>query len=113
MIRRTSTQQLQNAITNNLLKITKAEIHHKSSKQVDEISIDSLKESLDFLAETIFTGMIDWHFERSLNAGGEYIFDSGYRNPHSEDVVTVYLKAGENVVDREDIERTLLFVEEE
>ena len=89
MRRRTTTQQLQNAITNNLLKITKAEIHHKSSKQVDILSIDSFKESLEFLAETIFVDMIVWHYERSLNTDSEYIVDSGYRNSYSEDVVIV------------------------
>ena len=112
MRKRTTTQKLHEAITNNLLQVTKVEIHHKSSKQVDILSVDSLKKSLEFLTETIFKDMIDWHYERASNADGEYIFDSGYRNPHSEDIVIVYMCVA-NGVSSENIERTLLFTEEE
>lgn len=112
MRKRTTTQQLQDAIAYNLLIITKAEIHHKSSKKVDEISMDSFKESLEFLAETIFSNMIDWHYERSFNSDGGYIFDSGYRNQHSEDIVIVYMRVNDHA-NREAVERTLLVTEEE
>ena len=112
MKKRTITKKLLEAITNNLLTVVKAEIHHKSSKRVDEISIDSFRESLEFLAETIFSDMLDWYYEKSLNADSEYIVDSGYRNQHSEDIVIVYMRVA-NGVCSENIERTLLFTEEE
>lgn len=112
MQRKTTTQQLQEAITNNLLRVTKAEIHHKSSKRVDEISIDSFQESLEFLAETIFSGMLDWHYEKISNVDGEYIVDSGAMNQHSEDIVIVYMRVNDHA-NREEVERTLLFTEEE
>ena len=111
MRRKTTTQQLQNAITSNLLQVVKAEIHHKSSKQVDILSIDSFKESLEFLAETIFSNMLDWNYERNFNSDGGYIVDSGYRNQYSEDIVIVYMSIA-NGVSSENIERTLLFSEE-
>ena len=111
MRKRTTTQQLQNALSSNLLQVVKAEIHHKSSKKVDILSIDSLKESLEFLAETIFSGMLEWNYERNANADSEYILDSGRKNPHSEIIITVYLKACENASD-EDIEKELLFLED-
>ena len=105
MRRKTTTKQLHSALSNNLLQITKVEIHHKSSNQVDIISVDSFIESLDFLTETIFADFVDWHYERNLNADGEYIADSGYRNPNSEDIVIVFMSlcngANEDAVEKE------------
>lgn len=111
MRRRTTTKQLLEAITNNLLQITKAETHYKSSDKIDVLTEDSFKESLEFLAETIFADMVDWHFQENVNADKEYILDSGRMNPYSDNVVTVYLRVcdGENV---EDVERILKIEEE-
>ena len=58
MRKRTTTGQLQQAITNNLLHIEKVEIYHKSTHKTDKISIDSFKDSLDFSCETIFAPCI-------------------------------------------------------
>ena len=113
MRRRTTTQKLQQVITNNLLLITKAEVYYKTSRETETIDTDKFKDSLDFLCESgVFANFVDWHYERKISTKGEYILDSGAMNSYSENVVTVYLCVGENA-NREDIERTLLFLEEE
>lgn len=113
MRRRTTTQKLQQAIANNLLVIKKAEIYFKTSKKTETIDADKFKESLDFLCESgVFADFVDWHYERNLSAKDEYILDSGAMNPYSENVVTVYLCVADDV-NVEDIERALLFLEEE
>lgn len=113
MRKRTTTQKLQQVITNNLLHITKAEVYYKTSRKTETIDTDKFKNSLDFLCESdVFADFVDWHYERNTSAKDEYVFDSGAMNPYSENVVTVYLHVGENV-DIEDIERTLLLQESE
>ena len=123
MRRKTTTQKLHEAISNNLLKIVKVQCSYKSSNRIDEINKEESKETeamdsgtfkdnLDFLSESgVFSGFVDWHFEMSPSEKGEYIIDSGAKNPYSENIVTVYLRVGEDV-DAEDIERSLLFEED-
>lgn len=112
MRRRTTTQKLQQAITNNLLHIVKAEVYYKTSRKTETIDTDKFKDSLDFLCESgVFADFVDWHFERNISTKYEYILDSGAMNPYSENVVTVYLHVGDDV-NVEDIERALLFLEE-
>jgi len=113
MRRRTTTKQLNTAITNNLLSIVKAECHYKSSDRIDEISADKFKNDFDFLCESgVFADFVDWHYEKNISTKDEYILDSGAMNPYSENVVTAYLRVADGV-NVEDIERTLLFSEEE
>lgn len=113
MRKRTTTKQLNAAITNNLLQITKAECHYKLSNRTDELSSEEFKENLDFLCESgVFADFVDWHYERNPSEKGVYTVDSGAMNPYSENIVTAYLRVCGNV-NVEDIERTLLFVEEE
>lgn len=113
MRRRTTTQKLQQVITNNLLHITKTEVYYKTSRKTETIDTDKFKDSLDFLCEaSIFADFVDWHYEKNISTKDEYKVDSGAMNSYSENVVTVYLRVG-NDVDVEDIERTLLFLEEE
>lgn len=112
MRRRTTTQKLQQAITNNLLHITKAEVYYKTSRKTEIIDPDKFKDSLDFLCESgVFADFVDWHYERNISTKDEYKVDSGAMNPYSENVVTVYLRVndGANV---EDIERILKIKEE-
>ena len=112
MRRRTTTKQLNDAITNNLFHIIKVECSYKSSNRIDELSKEIFKENLDYLCESgVFADFVDWHFQRNISTKDEYIFDSGAMNPYSEKVVTVYLHVGDGV-NVEDIERTLLFLEE-
>lgn len=113
MRRRTTTKQLNSAITNNLLHIKKAEVHYKTSGKTEIIDADKFKDSLDFLCESdVFADFVDWHYERNISAKDEYILDSGAMNPYSENVVTVYLRVADGM-NGEDIDRTLLFLEEE
>lgn len=53
---------------------------------------------------------IGWHYERDSKTNG-YIAETGRMNPDTEIIITVYLSVCEGV-NVEDIERTLLFVEE-
>lgn len=113
MRRRTTTQKLQQAIANNLLVIKKAEIYYKTSRKTETIDTEKFKDSLDFLCESgVFADFVDWHYEKNISTKDEYIFDSGAMNPYSENVVTAYLRVADGV-NVEDIERTLLFSEEE
>ena len=112
MRQKTTTQKLHEAISNNLLKIVKVQCSYKSSNRIDEINKEEFKDNLDFLSESgVFSGFIDWHFEMSPSEKGEYIIESGAKNPYSENIVTVYLRVGENV-DVEDIEGSLLYEED-
>ncbi len=113
MRKQATTKQLQNAITNNLLQITKSEIYYKTSRKTEILDADKFKENLDFLYEAgVFADFVDWHYEKNISTKDEYKVDSGAMNPYSENVVTVYLRVG-NDVDVKDIERILLFLEEE
>ena len=113
MRKQTTTKQLNSAITNNLLHITKAEIYYKTSRKTETIDVDKFKDSLDFLCESgVFADFVDWHYERNISAKDEYILDSGAMNPYSENVVTVYLRVAENVIG-EKIEKMLEVTEEE
>lgn len=112
MRRRTTTQKLHEAISNNLLTIQKVQYSYKSSSRIDEIDRDTFKDYLDFLCESgLFADCIDWHFEMSPSKKGEYIINSGAKNPCTENIITVYLSVGDGV-DVEDIERILKIEEE-
>lgn len=112
MRRKTTTQKLHEAISNNLLTIVKVQCSYKSSNRIDEINKEEFKDNLDFLSESgVFSDFIDWHFEMSPSEKGEYIIESGAKNPYSENIVTVYLRVGEDVIG-EEIERSLLFEED-
>lgn len=113
MRRITTTKKINEAITNNLLHITKAEVYYKTSKKTETIDADTFKDSLDFLCESgVFVDFVDWHYERNISTKDEYKVDSGAMNPYSENVVTVYLRVADGM-NGEDIDRTLLFLEEE
>ena len=112
MRKRTTTKQLNSAITNNLLHITKAEIYYKTSRKTETIDVDKSKDSLDFLCESgVFSDAIGWHYERDYKLNG-YITECGRKNPDTEIIVTVYLGVGEGVIG-EKIEKMLEVTEEE
>ncbi len=112
MRRKTTTQKLHEAISNNLLTIVKVQCSYKSSNRIDEINKEEFKDNLDFLSESgVFSGFVDWHYGMSPSEKGEYIIESGAKNPYSENIVTVYLRVGEDV-DVEDIEGSLLYEED-
>lgn len=108
----TTTQKLQQVITKNLLQITKSEVHYKTSRKTETIDADKFYEDFSFLCESgMFMDAIGWHYEKDIKTGN-YAIETGRMNPDSEIIITVYLSVCDGV-DREDIERTLLFWEEE
>lgn len=110
MKRMTTSKQISDVLSNNLLQVTKAEVYYKTSRKTDIIT-DSFLENLQFLCESgCFMDCVGWHYERDYRTG-EYILETGRMDGNSENVVIAHLRVceGANV---EDIERTLLFVEE-
>lgn len=108
----TTTKKINEAITNNLLQITKVEYHYKSSNRIDEISQETFTESLDFLCESgVFAEAIGWHFERDYRTG-EYILETGRMDGSVEKIIVVYLGVCEGSC-KENIERVLEVTEEE
>lgn len=108
----TTTRQLQQVITNNLLHVVKAETYYKSSRKTEIIEADKFKENLDFLCESgTFMDAIGWHYERDIKTSG-YIAETGRMNPDTEIIITVYLGVGEGV-NGEETEKALSVNEEE
>lgn len=110
MRRRTTTQKLHNALSNNLLTVEKAESYNKTTRQTDEISVDTFKDSLDFLCETIFAPCIGWYYEK-CHVTGNYEIDCSRMDGSSDIVISAHLCANEGVNDVE-INDALLFLEE-
>lgn len=107
----TTTKKINEAITNNLLHIKKAEVYYKTSGKTETIDTDRFTENFSFLCESgIFMDAIGWHFERDCKTG-LYITECGRMNPDVEIIVTVYLGVCESV-NGEDVERTLKIEEE-
>lgn len=111
MRRKTTTKQLQQAIKDNLLHITKAQKYSKSTRKTTTMSIDTFKESLDFLCETLFADAIGWHYERNYRTG-EYEADCSRMNGDVDIVIIVHLCACDDA-DKESIENALRVIEEE
>lgn len=111
MRKRTTTKQLHNALSNNLLILEKAEMYNKTTRKTEGISNDTFKDSLDFLCETIFAPCIGWYFEEN-HVTGNYEVDCSRMDGSVDIIVTVYLRVCEGA-SREDIEKTLSVSEEE
>lgn len=112
MRKRTTTQQLNTAITNNLLHIEKAEVHYKTSGKTEIIDTDRFIENFSFLCESgIFADAIGWHYERDIKTDG-YIAETGRMNPDSEIIIATYLGVC-NGACRENVEKVLEVTEEE
>ena len=111
MKKQTTTRQLNTAITNKLLHITKSEIYPKSTCQANIISPNTFKESLEFLNETLFANCVSWHYERN-NQTGQYIAECGRMNGDSDIIVIAYMSVGDDV-SREVIDSALMMVEED
>ena len=108
----TTTTKINEAITNNLLQITKAEVHYKTSRKTETIDADKFYENFSYLCEAgVFADAIGWHYERDHKLNG-YIAETGRMNPDTEIIITVYLGVC-NGVSEENVERTLSVSEEE
>lgn len=112
MRKRTTTQQLNSAITSNLLYIAKAEVYYKTSRKTETIDADKFHEDFSFLCESgCFADAVGWHYERDIKSKS-YIAECGRMNPDTEFIVTVYLGVGEGAIG-EEIEKMLEVTEEE
>lgn len=112
MRKRTTTGQLNSAITNNLLHIVKAEVYYKSSRKTETIDADKFKENFEYLCESgAFMNCIGWYYERDIKSKN-YIAETGRMDGSVETIVTVYLAVC-NGACRENVEKELSVSEEE
>lgn len=110
MKRITTTKQLNEVLSNNLLQVTKAEIYYKTSHKTDVIT-DSFLESMQFFCESgCFMDRVRWHYEKDCTAGG-YVIETGRKDGDSDCIIIVHLCANENA-DTEEIEKILKIEEE-
>lgn len=111
MRKRTTTQKLQEAITDNLLHIIKVEIYYMTSRETETIDADKFYENFSFLCESgIFSDAIGWHYERDYRTG-DYIIETGRMDGNSENIIIAHLSVCDDA-NIEDIERILKIVEE-
>ncbi len=109
MKRMTTTKQISDVLSNNLLQVTKAEVYHKTSGKTDIIT-DAFLENFQFLCESgCFMDCIGWDYERDYGTG-DYIIETGRMDGNSENIVTAHLCVN-NGVNVEDIEKALLLEE--
>ena len=112
MKKQTTTKQLFEAIKNNKLKVTKVEVHYKSSNKTSCLNTDIFQESLEYLLEAgIFADCIGWHYENKYGTR-DYICDSESMNPYSEKVMIAHLCACDGV-NVEDVNKALKMIDEE
>lgn len=110
MRRRTTTKQLNSAITNNLLHITKAEVYYKTSRKTETIDNDTLIENLQFLCESgVFVDCVGWTYSRDCKTNS-YIAECSRTDGNAENIITLYLSVGD--VDVEDVNKALDIEEE-
>lgn len=110
MKRMTTTKQINDVLSSNLLQVAKAEVYYKTSRKTDIIT-DSFLENFQFLCESgCFVNCVGWHYERDYRTG-DYIIETGRMDGDSENVVIVHLSVNDDV-NVEDIERILEIVEE-
>lgn len=111
MRKTTTTTKINEAITNNLLQIEKAEVYHKTSGKTESIDADKIHENLSFLCESgCFMDALGWHYDRDIKANG-YIAECGRMNPDAEIIITVYLGIC-NGACKENVEKELEVTEE-
>ena len=94
MKRKTTTAKINDAVTTNLLTVTRTECYHKTSRQ-----------------SGIFADCIGWYFEKVYKTN-QYIIECCRLDGGAENIITVYLRANDGVK-REDIEKVLLIKEED
>lgn len=105
MRRKTTTKKLQQAIKDDLLKLTKVEKYNKSTRKTTTISTETFKDDLDFLCETIFADSIGWHYEYDIKSK-QYIIECGRMNGDVDFIFIAQLCVNDDV-GRECIENAL------
>lgn len=105
MKRMTTTKQISDVLSNNLLQVAKAEVYHKTSRETDIIT-DSFIENFQSLCESgCFMACVGWHYERDYRTG-DYIIETGRMDGDSEDIVIAHLQVNDGV-NVEGIEKAL------
>ena len=108
----TTTKKINEAITNNLLQIEKAEVHYKTSGKTANIDDVTVRANFSFLCEAgCFADCIGWYYERDYNSHG-YIAECGRMNQDTEIIISVYLDVC-NGACKENVEKELEVTEEE
>ena len=111
MKRRTTTQKINTAISNNLLQIKRAEIYDKGTNKTETINGDKFRENFEYFCESgVFMDCIGWHYERNPVTNG-YIIECGRTNAASDKIISVIMDVCDGVTE-EEIEKILLFEEE-
>lgn len=111
MKRMTTTKQISDVLSNNLLQVTRAEVYYKTSRKTDIIT-DSFLENFQFLCESgCFVDCVGWHYERDFRTS-DYIAEAGRSNAYSENIITVFLRVNEGVSDA-DVNNLLIVKEDE
>lgn len=110
MKKRTTTKQIQQVITNNLLKLIRAEKYSKSTSKTDIIEADLFKDSLDFLCESLFADCIGWYYERNHETG-DYVIETGRMTGESDFIFIAHLCVNDGVK-VEDVDNALSVIED-
>jgi hypothetical protein len=112
MKRRTTTAQINEALANDLLIITKVECYRKTLRQTNVINPESFIEDFQFLCEAnIFMDCVGWTYQQDYRTG-DYVLESGRSDGDSENIITIHMRVNEGVK-TEDIEKMLLMKEED
>lgn len=111
MKRKTTTAKINEALTTNLLTVTRTECYHKTSRQTDHIIPESFIEDFQFLCESgIFADCIGWYFEKVYKTN-QYIIECCRLDGGAENIITVYLRANNGMSD--DVVKNALLIKEE
>ena len=111
MKRRTTTAQINEALANDLLIITKVECYRKTLRQTDVIDAESFIEDFQFLCEAnIFMNCVGWTYQQDYRTG-YYVLETGRSDGDSENIITVHMRVNDGVK-IEDVEKVLLYAED-
>ena len=112
MVRRTTTKQINDVLSNNLLQLTKAECYHKTTHKTEVIDTDTLIENLQFLCESgVFVDCVGWTYSKNCKTNS-YIAECSRTDGNAENIITLYLGVGDDV-DVEDVNEALAVKEME
>ena len=111
MKRSTTTAQINEALANDLLIITKVECYRKTLRQTDVIDAESFIEDFQFLCEAnIFMNCVGWTYQQDYRTG-DYVLETGRSDGDSENIITVHMRVNDGVK-IEDVEKVLLYAED-
>ncbi len=111
MKRRTTTAQINTVLP--MMNVIKAEVYDKTIHETTVLDKDTFIENIQFLNESgVFTDSIGWTYEKNPSTDKGYIFETGRINPECNVIVTVQMRAKDDV-SMDQMEKILLVEEEE